>query len=511
MADFDADPRRATSGRLTFGETWRSLGGGPWAVVWIKATGEVVAIRDGNNRAVDRQRAGDSADKRSRDDEREVVLLGVERSTEAVHAALTGWEQHVSGPNGLAWVAERFDLPDAGGATRDTPPAEMRLGSTWRTQGDGPWRVVWDQATGRVLAIKGDGPRDPIERASWVPSRDAGDGDAPRPAGAIDGHDVVVIAVEPDRDRLNAALHGWEDHVDESNGLAWLAARFDAPTYPAGWYPDPWRPRSDRYRWWDSTRWTHETIRPLGSGVLRRRPTEAKPREPVPVFAPRATGWIVAGVAMSIVLGRVLAHVLGEHVAHLASLGVIALYVPLYSGLAATCLLVSRRFGSGRVSSDFGWRFQLGDLLRGLLVWVVAGLAAGLATSPWHADRVVRRTSDLLHYSDTHAPIVATIVFVASALLAAPLLEELVFRGALLRSLTPRVGTRGAIVVQAVCFGAYHFAPEFGRWNIPNMVATAMIGLVAGIAATRWRRLGPGMVAHALFNTIHVIVIFTSR
>ncbi|MBV8950443.1 MAG: CPBP family intramembrane metalloprotease [Actinobacteria bacterium] len=66
-------------------------------------------------------------------------------------------------------------------------------------------------------------------------------------------------------------------------------------------------------------------------------------------------------------------------------------------------------------------------------------------------------------------------------------------------------------MLEAVCFGAYHFAPEFGRWNIPNMLGVAVFGLAAGIAATRWRRLGPGIVAHALLNTLHVIAVFTTR
>jgi membrane protease YdiL (CAAX protease family) len=43
------------------------------------------------------------------------------------------------------------------------------------------------------------------------------------------------------------------------------------------------------------------------------------------------------------------------------------------------------------------------------------------------------------------------------------------------------------------------------------MLGTAILGLGAGIAATRWRRLGPSIVAHATFNTLHLIAAFTSR
>jgi hypothetical protein len=66
-------------------------------------------------------------------------------------------------------------------------------------------------------------------------------------------------------------------------------------------------------------------------------------------------------------------------------------------------VFVSRRFASGRLSADFGWRFQLGDVLRGPTVLIVASILGGIAVSPWQSDRVIRRTSDLLRYSSPSA------------------------------------------------------------------------------------------------------------
>jgi hypothetical protein len=46
-------------------------------------------------------------------------------------------------------------------------------------------------------------------------------------ARPVHGDEVVVIGVETDLLRLRGALIGWEDHMPEENGLAWLAGRVD--------------------------------------------------------------------------------------------------------------------------------------------------------------------------------------------------------------------------------------------------------------------------------------------
>jgi hypothetical protein len=340
---------------------------------------------------------------------------------------------------------------------------EVVYGAAWRTQGNGPWTVVWLQATGELVATQ----------------REEGE--------------VVLIGVETDPQRLQATLTGWEQRVGELNGLAWLAECFARPTYAAGWYSDPWQPRGGRYRWWDGARWSYHTT-----------PSGKRPREPPPAFPARAAAWTVIGVVVSVTLGGIAGRVL-HHVVRSPTLANLALYVVTYSGIALTCVLASMRYGSGRLGVDFGWRFQLGDLLRGPLVFFLTALAGGIVMSPWLNSRSVTRGSEVLRYSETHRPLAATVMLVIVAVLAAPLIEELVFRGVLLRSLTAWIGVRSAVVVQALCFGLCHFAPGLGGFTIYWMAATALIGLGFGIAATRWRRLGPTIVAHAAMNAVHFI------
>ncbi len=75
---------------------------------------------------------------------------------------------------------------------------EFDFGSSWRTQGQGPWKVVWLEATGEIAAF------------------DQG------------GDEVVIVGFADELDQLHTALTGWREQMGEPNGLAWLVERCSA-------------------------------------------------------------------------------------------------------------------------------------------------------------------------------------------------------------------------------------------------------------------------------------------
>jgi membrane protease YdiL (CAAX protease family) len=234
-------------------------------------------------------------------------------------------------------------------------------------------------------------------------------------------------------------------------------------------------------------------------------------REPAPTF-PLAGGlWAIAGIALSIVVSQTLSAELIDHLWGSPGFWVLGFYLPIYVGVATVCVLVSRHYGTGNLIADFGWRARGSDLWRGPLVWIGAAIASAIVTVPWRHSQTVNRTAHILRHGYQHLGAIATVEFAFFAIVAAPLLEELAFRGLLLRAFSERFDARWAIVLQAVCFGAYHFNPSLGRFNIPNIIGLAVIGAVFGLAATRWRRLGPSLVAHALFNTLFVIATIAAH
>ena len=95
--------------------------------------------------------------------------------------------------------------------------------------------------------------------------------------------------------------------------------------------------------------------------------------------------------------------------------------------------------------------------------------------------------------------------------LGSPIVEELFFRGLLLRSLLrtfeqvgPRLGPALAIVVTALVFALVHF-------EALQFLGLAGFGVVLGVLAWRTGRLGPSIVAHMTFNTVTIIAIVVSR
>ena len=200
-----------------------------------------------------------------------------------------------------------------------------------------------------------------------------------------------------------------------------------------------------------------------------------------------------------------------DHVSDSPTLYFAALYVPFDAGVLLTCVLISRRFGTGRFSSDFGWRFELGDLWRGPLLFLLAGIASAIARLPWVNDPAVSRTTDQFERDLGALPVTAIVLLALTAVISAPLLEELAFRGILQRSLTQRFGLGPAILLQGVCFGAAHLAPGLGRYNYFLMAGITTFGIAFGIAAARWRRLGPGIIAHMVTNAIFVIAVVANR
>ncbi|NJK59193.1 MAG: CPBP family intramembrane metalloprotease [Oscillatoriales cyanobacterium SM2_1_8] len=77
---------------------------------------------------------------------------------------------------------------------------------------------------------------------------------------------------------------------------------------------------------------------------------------------------------------------------------------------------------------------------------------------------------------------------------AAPIAEELLFRGFWLRSLLGVLPTWGAIALSAVGFAVVHL-------NVADLIPLTVLGAVLGFVMVRSRRLPAVMLLHALWNT----------
>ena len=141
--------------------------------------------------------------------------------------------------------------------------------------------------------------------------------------------------------------------------------------------------------------------------------------------------------------------------------GVILVSFALYGPMAGFCFYASRRWGTGRVRADLGVRAKPVDAAIGLAVAFVA----------LQAERIALLVVEILHLpvrSNTEGVSISDdrglyLTLAAVAIVAAPLVEELFFRGLLLSALRSRLGPVAAVAAQAAVFGAYHASPELRR------------------------------------------------
>jgi membrane protease YdiL (CAAX protease family) len=95
---------------------------------------------------------------------------------------------------------------------------------------------------------------------------------------------------------------------------------------------------------------------------------------------------------------------------------------------------------------------------------------------------------------------VGIVLLVLLTVIGAPIIEELFFRGLVLRSLLRRLPPWAAITISSLLFALVHFQPL-------QFVALAIFGAIVGVLALRTGRLGPSICAHMAFNATTVIVL----
>lgn len=176
--------------------------------------------------------------------------------------------------------------------------------------------------------------------------------------------------------------------------------------------------------------------------------------------------------------------------------------VPQWVGtLGVTWLAVSRK-GNG-VVEDLGLRAEPRDVPLGLALGALTQLilvpllyAPLLRLLDQSSDDVAAEARELTDKASGLGIVLLIVVVV----LIAPIVEEIFFRGLLLRSLEARFGPGPALLGSSALFGLAHF-----QWlQLPALV---MFGLVAAALTQRYGRLGPAIFAHIAFNAVTVIIL----
>lgn len=136
----------------------------------------------------------------------------------------------------------------------------------------------------------------------------------------------------------------------------------------------------------------------------------------------------------------------------------------------------------------FGWGFGLGVV--NYVAWAVPLMAAAEAIFP----KELVEQADSSRIFERVTPVELSIILLAVTI-AAPLGEELFFRGFFQRGLALNRGAPRAIVVSAFVFSAFHL-------DVVGLTARFELGVLFGILAWRSGSLWPAIGAHAANNFV---------
>lgn len=192
------------------------------------------------------------------------------------------------------------------------------------------------------------------------------------------------------------------------------------------------------------------------------------------------------------------------------ALGYLAAWVPLLGAVLVASYLRGRR----SLVRDFGLRFRLIDLFFGL---VVGGMMRA-ATTLIEILLYGRVASGGPTFGEAVYDVWWVLFAILAPILAAPLIEELFFRGLMQRSLlrasasamsqraaSGRIPVIVAIGVTAVVFAAVHMLQTSGGLEAAVVgLSTLVVGVGTGVLAATTVRLGAAIIAHVTYNGLIV-------
>lgn len=161
--------------------------------------------------------------------------------------------------------------------------------------------------------------------------------------------------------------------------------------------------------------------------------------------------------------------------------------------------------GRGLTLQDIGFRpvkpvVLLLMLPLTLAMLILSGIIAELTTSLF-GD--VPDAGDQLGVTSVGLSVTDLVCLLIVAVMVAPIIEEVVFRGLLYQLVRARKGVSLAIIVSAVAFAGVHFIPLL-------LGVFVVMGIVFALVTEHFKSLYPAILLHALNNATSVVLVYAA-
>ncbi|MDP9093489.1 MAG: CPBP family glutamic-type intramembrane protease [Actinomycetota bacterium] len=284
-----------------------------------------------------------------------------------------------------------------------------------------------------------------------------------------------------------------------------------------GWYPDPYG--TGLVRFWDGATWTPYTAIPLApaphssaatSPPLDRSIDRQRSLDPTPWGWRPAVLPCLASIAI-VVLGNTATRVIRPHTFTGQFAVTIAVNALAYSMLGLVVWYAARDIAAryGGWGPAFGIRRpsrrDIGYAACGIGIAFAARLVVAIvANGVTHGNAGQQSQNIRLHTTSLPVDVLLVVIVVVLA----PVIEEIIFRGLLLRTFMRRLSFWPAALASTFIFAAFHTYEVntlAGALTLAAVVAT--LGLTNCVLVRLTDRLVPGMLVHAMLNAVATAVV----
>jgi len=217
-------------------------------------------------------------------------------------------------------------------------------------------------------------------------------------------------------------------------------------------------------------------------------------------------------VAIAVVVTNIVGNSISSEL-HSGSLGGSALGIGLLVfyvfGFPLAAWFCSRRWGTRHVARDLGLRAKWVDVpigICGAISLTVLVIAMGIVVRALGLPTGSNLTG--LEKSGRNLTLFLVLGFIAGVI--APVVEELLFRGVMLRGMRSKLSWPAAIGAQGIVFGSAHFLVGLGWGNVGLILVLGSLGIGLGFIARLTGRLAAGMIAHSLFNISQLVLLWVT-